>query len=239
MRCNRSLWGFSGLVVTTIAGWLTLGASPALAVEGAELNGSVGIWAPLLPTLRNSSGDSIGTVIGMSGHHRFDGYKTSVEAGIRYGLTDTTEMLGVDALLRDTWDIGDNRLSAGFGYSMMNWNQEAGNHEIDSDYQGAKIVAGWHTMFGRTPVWLDLSLGLYDLNGRYAGDNGGGLVTGEIDEFATTYGFDIKTDFDVRGIPARAVFGVNYLDDFSTWQNGQMGTGDAVVLTGALEFFLY
>lgn len=236
MRCDRSLWSLSGIVVTTIAGWLFLGAAPAHAIEGTELNSSIGIWAPLLPTLNNDSGDSVGTIVGLGGHHRFDGYMTSVETGIKYGVSDTAEMIGVDALLRDTWEFGDHHLSAGFGYSMMNWNQEAGNHEIESDYQGAKVVTGWQTVFGRTPLWLDLSLGLYDLNGSYVG---GGGATGEVNDFATTYGFDIKTDFDVFGIPARAVLGFNYLDDFASWQAGQMGTDDAVVLTGAVEFLLY
>ena len=235
MRYNQSFWKLSGVVIATIAGWLTLGAQSASAIEGTELNSSVGIWAPLLPDLNNDSGDSVGTVIGLGGHHRFEGYRTSIESAVRYGVTDSAEMIGVDALLRDTWDFGDHHLSAGFGYSMMNWTQEAGTHTIESDYQGAKVVTGWQTAFGRTPVWLDLTLGLYDLSGSYQGN----AVTADIGGFATTYGFDFKTDFDVFGIPARSVIGLNYLNDFATWQAGQIGTDDAVVLTGAIEFLVY
>lgn len=219
----------------TLTGWLFLDAAPASAVDGSELNSSVGVWAPLLPSLGTSSGDSIGTIVGLGGHHRFNGYRTSIESDVKYGVTNTTEMIGVDAIMRDTWDFGDHHLSAGFGYSMMNWDQDSGNQSIDSDYQGAKVVAGWQKMFGRTPLWLDLSLGLYDLNGSYAS----GAITDEISDFSTTYGIDLKTDFNVFGIPSRAILGFNYLDNFAAWKGGQLGTDDAVVLTAALEFRLY
>ncbi|TWT66173.1 hypothetical protein CA85_30370 [Allorhodopirellula solitaria] len=235
MRCNQNSWSLYGVVVMTLTGWLALGASPASAVDGTELNSSVGVWAPLLPSLGTSSGDSIGTIVGLGGHHRFDGYLTSVESNVRYGVTDTTQMINVDAIMRDTWDFGNHHLSAGFGYSMMNWDQDAGNESIDSDYQGAKIVAGWETVFGRTPIWLDLSLGLYDLNGRYSS----GMIADEISDFATTYGIDLKTDVNVFGVPSRLVLGINYLDNFAAWQAGQIGTDDGVVLTGAIEFSLF
>ncbi len=218
-----------------LAGCLALGSTSASAIDGSELNSSVGVWAPLLPSLGSSSGDSVGTIVGLGGHHRFHGYRTSVESNIKYGVTNTTQMINFDAIMRDTWDFGDHHLSAGFGYSMMNWDQDAGNQSIDSDYQGAKVVTGWQTVFGRTPIWLDLSLGLYDLAGDYT--NGGAI--GHISQFTTTYGIDLKTDFNTFGIPSRAVLGVNYFDDFAAWQAGQLGTDNAVVLTGAIEFLLY
>lgn len=235
MRCNHTFQSLSGIVLMTISAWLTLGAAPVSAIDGSELNSSVGVWAPLLPSLGTSSGDSIGTIVALGGHHRFEGFLTSVESNVRYGVTNNTEMINVDAIMRDTWDFGEHHLSAGFGYSMMNWDQDSGNQSIDSDYQGAKVVAGWQTVFGRTPVWLDLSLGLYDLNGRYTD----GAITREISDFALTYGVDLKTDFHWFGVPSRAVLGVNYLDDFAAWQAGQLVTDDAVVLTGAVEFLLY
>lgn len=235
MRPDQPHWTFRGIVVTAVTAWLALTSSSASAIEGTELNSSVGLWAPLLPHLHDDSGDSVGTIVGLAGHHRFDGYRTSVESDIKYGVTDSTEMLGVDALLRDTWHFGKHHLSAGFGYSMMNWEQEAGSHTIESDYQGAKIVTGWETVFGRRPVWVDLSLGLYDLDGSYVG----GGNTGTIGGFAETYGVDVKSEFDCFGIPSRAIFGVNYLDDFASWKAGEMETDDAVVLTGAIEFFLF
>lgn len=235
MRCNQKFWSFSGIVVMTLTGWLTLDAAPASAVDGSEFNSTVGVWAPFLPSLGTSSGDSIGTIVGLGGQHRFQGYRTSIESNVKYGVTNTTQMIGVDAIMRDTWDFGDHHLSAGFGYSMMNWDQDSGNQSIDSDYQGAKVVAGWQKIFGRTPVWLDLSLGLYDLNGSYAS----GAITDEISDFSTTYGIDLKTDFNVFGIPSRAILGVNYLDDFAAFRAGQLGTDDAVVLTAAIEFRLY
>ncbi|TWT98964.1 hypothetical protein [Neorhodopirellula pilleata] len=212
----------------------------AHAIEGTELNASVGLWAPLLPDIEaatTTDGESIGTIVGLRGHHRFEGYRTSIEGGVQYGVTDDVEMFGFDALLRDTWSFGIGDLSAGTGYSQMNWKQEGAGGFIDSDYRGAKVVGGWETAFGRRPLWIDLTLGLYDLNGKYS--NVAGVVQAEIDEFTTTWGLDIKSDVKFFGIPGRAVFGITYLEDFTTWKGGAIGTDDAVVLTGALELLVY
>lgn len=215
-------------------------SNPTHAIEGTELNGSIGIWAPLLPDIEaaaSQNGESLGTIIGLRGHHRFDGYRTSIEGGVQYGITDDVEMFGFDALLRDTWSFSFGDLSAGTGYSQMNWEQSGAGHQLDSDFRGAKIVGGWESAFGRQPIWIDLTLGLYDLNGSYVGD--GGATRAEISEFTTTWGLDIKSDSEMFGIPVRAVFGINYLDDITTWKNGAIGTDNAVVLTGALEFKLF
>lgn len=210
------------------------------AVEGTELNGSIGLWAPLLPDIRaatSSDGESIGTIVGLRGHHRFEGYRTSIEGGVQYGITEDVEMFGFDALLRDTWSFGIGDLSAGTGYSQMNWKQEGAGSDIDSDYRGAKVVGGWERAFGNRPLWIDLTLGFYDLNGSYVGDNG--AVQADIDEFTTTWGLDVKSNVHCFGIPGRAVFGITYLEDITTWQNGAIGTDDAVVLTGSLELLVY
>ena len=119
----------------------------------------------------------------------------------------------------------------------MNWEQEGAGSEIDSDYRGAKVVGGWETAFGRKPLWVDLSLGLYDLDGRYVGDSG--AIQAEISEFTTTWGLDVKSNVNCFGIPGRAVFGITYLEDITTWKDGAIGTDDAVVLTGALELLVY
>lgn len=232
--------------VIPVAGLLSgsglLESNPVHAIEGTELNGSVGIWAPLLPDIQagaSQDGDSVGTIIGLRGHHRFDGYRTSIEGGVQYGVTNDVEMFGFDALLRDTWSFSFGDLSAGTGYSQMNWEQEGAGHELSSDFRGAKIVGGWETAFGRQPIWIDLTLGLYDLNGSYTGNTGSGVVTAEISEFTTTWGLDVKSDSRMFGVPVRAIFGINYLDDITTWENGAIGTDNAVVLTGALEFRLF
>lgn len=223
-----------------IAGSGVLESSEAMAIEGTELAATVGIWAPLLPDVEagaSTNGESLGTIFGLKGHHRFEGYRTSIEAMVNYGITDEAEMFGFDVLLRDTWsfDIGD--LSAGTGYSQMNWQQEGSGHQLDSDFRGAKIVAGWEAPFSNELFWIDLTLGLYDLNGSYVGN--GGLTTAEIDTFTTTWGIDVKSDTAMFGMPVRTVFGVNYLSDITSWKNGQIGTEDAVVLTGSLEFRLF
>lgn len=221
------------------SGWIDPGR--AMAIEGTELTGGVGVWAPLLPSIEGAggsqNGDSIGTIINLRGHHRFDGYLTSIEGGVSYGVTNSTEMLAFDALLRDTWSFGIGDLSAGTGYSQMNWKQEGAGHQLDSDYRGAKVVAGWEAAFGRKPVWVDLTLGLYDFNGFYRGQ--GAITSAEIGTFTTTWGVDVKTEHQLLGIPVRSVFGLTYLDDITTWQNGQIGTDNAVVLTAGLEFFLF
>lgn len=240
MHRNRIPFHLTGIATLAVLSWASLVAPKAHAVEGTELNSSLGLWAPLLPELRDDSGDSIGTVLSLSGHHRFAGFLTNVESGVTYGVTDSAEMFGFEMLLRDTWTLGDHELSAGFGYSQMNWEQEDGQHFLDSDFHGAKIVGGWQTLFGRRPVWLDMSLGLYDMNGGYLGEDGvGGDNVAETDEFATVFGFEWKTDVTCCGVPARTVFGLDYISDITTWQDGHIGTDDAVVLTGALELRLY
>lgn len=221
-----------------LAGSGLVDSTEAKAIEGTEVGASVGVWAPLLPSVEAAAfqdGDSIGTIIGLRGHHRFQGYRTSIEAAVNYGITDEAEMFGFDVLLRDTWsfDIGD--LSAGAGYSQMNWKQEGAGHDLDSDYRGAKIIGGWETAYKFQPLWIDLSVGLYDMNGSYTGNG----ASAEIDTFTTTWGIDIKTDTDLYGMPVRTIFGLNYLSDITTWKNGAIGTDDAVVLTGALEFRLF
>ena len=118
----------------------------------------------------------------------------------------------------------------------MNWQQETRGHQLDSDYRGAKVVGGWEAPFGYDQLWIDLTLGLYDLNGTYVGNAG---ANAEIDTFTTTWGVDVKSDTAMFGVPVRTVFGVNYFNDMTSWQGGQIGTDDAVVLTGSLEFRLY
>ena len=232
-------------LATGIAGWVVFSfgiffAPTANAVDGTELNSSVGLWAPLLPGSQDESGDSLGTYLTLSGHHRFDGFLTNIESAVSYGVSDSAEMLGFEILLRDTWKFGDSELSAGFGYSQMNWDQQRRRHALDSDHRGAKIVGGWQTLLGRRPIWLDISLGLYDLNGRYVGEDGlGGYDVARNDAFATTIGFKWKTDGTCWGIPARTVFGLDYIDDITTWRDGDIGTDEAVVWTTAMELRLY
>lgn len=223
-----------------IAGTGMVDPSEAMAVDGTEMGATVGIWAPLLPDVEGGvshNGESLGTIIGLRGHHRFDGFRTSIEAAVNYGITDDAEMFGFDVLLRDTWSFGIGDLSAGTGYSQMNWQHEGSGHQLDSDFRGAKVVGGWEAPFGHELLWIDLTLGLYDLNGSYLGD--GGATRAEIDTFTTTWGIDVKSDTAMFGMPVRTVFGVNYLSDITSWQGGQIGTDDAVVLTGSLEFRLY
>ncbi|CAD73366.1 hypothetical protein [Rhodopirellula baltica] len=216
---------------------VTWSASSAQAVDGTELTSRKAIWAPLLPTYQGDSGDSVGFLTDIRGHHRFDGYRTSVEGNFTYAVSDNTEMYGFDAIMRDTWTFGVHDLSAGTGYSQMEWKQEIGDNELDNSYRGALVVAGWETAFGRRPVWVDLRLGLYDLDGKYVGNDG--VTTGTNNKFTTTFGFDVKHDITVCGIPGRTVFGLDYFSDYATWDGANMGFDDAVVLRAGFELLLY
>ncbi|MFG0290963.1 MAG: hypothetical protein ACF8CQ_22525 [Rhodopirellula sp. JB044] len=225
------------LVAATLVG---IGARPAYAVEGSVIEGGVGLWAPLLPELTevggaSDSGDSVGTLLELSGHHRFDGYLTSVEAGVEYGVTNSVEMFGYEFLLRDTWSFKIGELSAGTGFSQMEWDRDWGHRKITNDYTGAKIRGGWETTFGRQPIWIDLTLGIYDFDGTY--DDGVNSET--VSEVTTTWGLDVKADCDLFRIPMRFVGGIDYLNDMTTWDAGQIGTDDAVALSGSIEFRLW
>jgi len=233
LRCIRIVILVAIITSTSPATW---------AIEGSPVDGSLGVWSPLLPRVLDAngdsdSGDSVGTILELSGHHRFDGFLTSVEAGVEYGVTDSTEMFAYEFLIRDTWswsyEIGE--LSAGTGFSQMQWEQNWGHRTISSDYTGAKIVAGWETTFGRQPIWIDLTLGLYDFDGTYrdASDNE------KISTFTTTWGIDFKADYERFGIPMRFVVGVDYLRDMTHWDGGKIGTEEGGALTGAIEFRLF
>jgi hypothetical protein len=228
LRVGVALLGFAAV---------TWSASSAHAVDGTELTSRKAIWAPLLPSFQGDSGDSVGFLTDIRGHHRFNGYRTSVEGNFTYAVSDDTEMYGFDAVMRDTWTFGVHDLSAGTGYSQMEWKQEISDNELDNSYRGAVVVAGWETAFGRRPVWIDLRLGLYDLDGQFVSSDG--ATTGSINKFTTTYGIDVKHDICVWGIPGRTVLGIDYMADYATWDGANMGFDDAVVLKAGFELLLY
>jgi len=149
------------------------GASPALAVEGAESE-RVGPYRPRCRRFETSSGRSTGRPLGVRA--TIDSmYKTSVEAEIRYGLTGHTEMLGVDALLRTRGTLATMRLSPD-SVQHDNWNQEGPNQRESTPISGRKIVAAG-TPCSAAHRLVGFVTGLYDP--RTAGtarDNGGGLV---------------------------------------------------------------
>ncbi|MEM9644496.1 MAG: hypothetical protein AAF989_05845 [Planctomycetota bacterium] len=236
MKLNRNLQ-----LLAAFAGLMSIVSTQqtAAAVDGTELNATVGLWAPLLPDLEvgstRDSSDELGGIVGLSGHHRFDGYRTSVEAGVFYGDAGDISLFGYEALLRDTWEFGLGDFSAGFGYSALNYEQDYAGANLDSDYQGAKVVAGWETMFGRQPLWIDLGLGLYDMDGTYTAPAG---AVFENNTFATTYSVALKTETCLWGIAARPTLKFEYLSDIATFQGGNIGTDDAVVLSAMIEFRL-
>ena len=235
-----SLRRFASLIAITFCVASLSITSSASAVEGTELNGSIGLWGVFLPDANDStssaSGDSIGTIMSLAGHHRFSGYRTSAEGGITYGVTDDVQMLGYEALLRDTWSFGQHDLSAGFGYSQMDWDQDFGQGELSTTYQGAKVVAGWETFFGHRPMWLDFSLGLYDLDGEY--DNAG-VIEGTVGGFTTTYGLELKTEGTIGNVATRTIFGIDYLSDITSLHDGVVGTDDGLTLSAVFEFRLF
>lgn len=224
-------------------------AQSAQAIDGTEVNGSVGIWAPMLPDFQTPAGndnqDDVGVIVGLGTQHRFEGVRTSSHFDVFYGDAGDISAFGLDALLRDTWDFGDHHLSAGFGFSMLNFDQDVSipaiplGGSIDSDFIGGKIVAGWQSNVGQTPVWIDFSLGLYDMNADYSGEVAAVPVTGTLSDFSTLYGLEFKADSTCMGVPVRPSFKVEYIDNFAQWAGGQLQTDDAVVLTGQLEFLFW
>jgi hypothetical protein len=236
---RRCLDNFTTLILVAAILVSLLRPTPVWAIEGTTVASSVGLWAPLLPQITDGgtseSGDSLGTIMKLSGHHRFDGYRTSVESGVEYGVTDSAELFAYEFLLRDTWSFEIGELSAGTGFSQMHWMQDAGVHQLESDYTGAKIIAGWETTFGRQPIWIDLTFGLYDFDGTYTN----GIIEEKIDTVATTWSLDFKFDCASFKIPMRFVTGIDYLSDITAWRANQITTDDAVALTASVEFKLY
>ncbi len=238
--CSRRCTDNFASLFLVVAIFLSIVCStPVWAIEGTTVASSAGLWAPLLPQITagavSDSGDSLGTIVKLSGHHRFDDFRTSVESGVEYGVTDSTELFAYEFLLRDTWSFEIGELSAGTGFSQMHWTQDAGVHQLESDYTGAKIIGGWETTFGRQPIWIDLTLGLYDFDGTYTN----GIVDEKIDTFTTTWSLDFKFDCASFKIPMRFVTGIDYLSDITAWRANQITTDDAVALTASVEFRLY
>jgi hypothetical protein len=191
----------------------------ALALEGSGVDASVGVWAPFLPAFNSpalsDSQDEFGSIVGLRTYHRFQGYRTNVEAGINFGHTSNIQMLNYEAGLRDTWDTRYGGLSAGLLFSGINFDQDIGASQIDSDLIGAKIVGGWETVVGRTPLWIDLGLGLYDLNANYTGAAPPQQAT--LSEFTTTYSIAARTKHCCMGVPVSPMIGVEYFSDMPQW----------------------
>ncbi len=217
----------------------------ARAYHGTSLSGSTGVWAPMLPDAQigavNYDQEDIGIIVGVIGRHRFEGYRTSIEGEVNYGETGDISMLNYNVRLRDTWQFGSTGLSAGLGYSFINFDQEFGPgpvpSSIDSDLQGAQIVFGWEGYLNNRISWLDLTIGLYDLDGTYYGAV---APTGiNVSEFTTSIGMEFRTQTSVWGIPVSPAIGFQYFTDLPEFNNGVLGTSDAVLLNGRLEFLLW
>ncbi|QDV64959.1 MULTISPECIES: hypothetical protein [Crateriforma] len=211
----------------------------AAAVDGSEISGSVGSWAPFLPTYEvgaaSDDQDDYGFLARLRGHHRFDGYRTSIEGSIFYGDAGDTSLFGYEGLLRDTWEFSFADLSAGGGFSQMTFDQDFAGTNLENDYTGGKVVAGFESMFGHRPFWIDFGLGLYDLNGTFT-PAAGPVET--IDEFTTTYSVALRTEACFFGVAARPMMKFEFLSDMASYQNGQLGTDDGFILSSAIEFRL-
>lgn len=214
-------------------------ADSAKAVDGSELNASIGLWAPLFPDFQVDSttddSDELGGIVELSGHHRFDGYRTSAEGSIFYAEAGDISLFGYEALLRDTWSFQSGDWSAGFGFSQLTFDQSLLNANLESDFRGAKVVGGWETAFGRRPVWIDLGLGLYDMNGTFSR---AGQADQIVEEFATTFSVEMKTDVCMWGIAARPSLKAEYISDLASFNNGILSTEEGVVLSAMLELRL-
>lgn len=225
--------------IAIVVGFVSVNPLPAFGVDGSELNASFGLWAPLFPGFQTGGvtddSDELGGLVELYGHHRFDGYLTSAEGSIFYGDAGDITLFGYEALLRDTWSFAAGDLSAGFGYSQMIFDQTLAGAGLESNFRGAKVVAGWETAFGGRPVWLDLGLGLYDLDGTYSPSAGADQT---INDFTTTFSVETKTDLCLWGIAARPSLKIEYLSDLAAFQNNQLVTDDGLILSAMLELRL-
>ena len=128
-----------------------------------------------------------------------------------------------------------------------------GNEAIDlreslqSSYVGGEIVGSMtQKLFGRK-IYLDGSVGIYDLDADY--DGTGTTTTGGVasavttadtfSDVAYTFGLTLKTDFRFAGVNFRPTTGIQYISSMPGIVAGavpELQEDDAFLLNGGWEF---
>ena len=174
--------------------------------------------------------------------------------GSRTSFDADTIFFGGDLIIRDTWQTRFGGLSAGIAYSVLNLDQDFDvaydgttlfEEELDSDFQGAKIVSGWDGYIFCRPSKLDFNVGIYDLQSAYAASAGSIAANHATELRKTTY--TIETSFttrrDVGRFDVGLILGATYFADLPVINHNvgsaaTLSTDDAVTLTCMIELLL-
>ncbi|TWU20626.1 hypothetical protein Pla52o_45040 [Novipirellula galeiformis] len=169
-------------------------------------------------------------------------------------LHSDVQHYGGDLVIRDTWKTRFGGLSAGVAYSLMAFDQDFDldngslrlfNEELDTDFQGGKVVTGWDGyLFGRASN-LNLNVGIYDMNADYRATPSAVPTSYREELSKTTY--TIETAFttrgQLRGYGVGATVGVTYFADMPTINHNvgsaaTLGTDDAVTVSLMFDILL-
>lgn len=166
--------------------------------------------------------------------------------------------------LRDQFDLTDwglGRITLGAGFSHMNFDQSfslagddgtatnaiAVGETVQSSYVGGEIVGSMiRKCFGRK-IYLDGSIGIYDLDADYRGTGtitlGGAPTpvnsTDTFSDVAYTFNLTFKTDIRFAGVNFRPTTGIQYISSMPgiTADPGPaLREDDAFLLNGGWEF---
>ncbi|MFK8115211.1 MAG: hypothetical protein AB8B91_23620 [Rubripirellula sp.] len=166
--------------------------------------------------------------------------------------------------LRDKFDLtnlGLGHVTLGVGFSHMHFDQSfhwdgndgtannsiAIDETIQSSYVGGEIVGSMtRTCFGKQ-IYLDGSVGMYDLDADFRGNaifiaGGAPIPINFVDTFsdvAYTFNLTLKTDMRFAGANIRPTTGIQYISSMPgiTADNGPfLRKDDAFILNGGWEF---
>ncbi|WP_144057460.1 hypothetical protein [Novipirellula maiorica] len=161
---------------------------------------------------------------------------------------------GGDLVIRDTWKTRFGGLSAGVAYSLMGFDQDFElddgslrlfKEELDTDFQGGKVVTGWDGyLLGRASN-LKLNVGIYDMDANYWATPSAVPANYSAELSKTTY--TIETEFTTRdqlwGYDVGMTIGVTYFADMPTINHNvgsaaTLGTDDAVTVSLMCDILL-
>ncbi|MCM2375095.1 hypothetical protein [Aporhodopirellula aestuarii] len=153
--------------------------------------------------------------------------------------------------LRDRFDLthcGLGVLTLGCGFSHVHFDQDFNSNftvvgantytrnaqeELSTRFLGAEVVATLSRRIFGCPLDFDTSLGIYDMDGDYKGNDeiflNGGLLRASnaelsISETAFTCDFQVRTTARFAGIDIQPTVGVKYISDMPQISNTNAGT---------------
>ncbi|WP_146525272.1 hypothetical protein [Novipirellula artificiosorum] len=175
--------------------------------------------------------------------------------GISPRLDSSVHHYGGDLVIRDTWRTRFGGLSAGLAYSLMAFDQDFDvmngpgrlfKEELDTDFQGVKIVSGWEGFVRGNASKLDFNVGVYDMQTDYDALPGSvpAVFSDELQQTTYTIETTFTTRRRVRDIDVGLIFGVTYFADMPViehlaGESVSLSTDDAVTFTCMLELSLY